>query len=67
MFDDRKSFDTVVKLRYRNPGVACHVEIKNAVAKITLKEPVLGVAAGQAAVFYDEDKLIGGGWITSTV
>ncbi|MEA3522167.1 MAG: tRNA 2-thiouridine(34) synthase MnmA [Campylobacterota bacterium] len=67
MFDNRKSFDTVVKLRYRNPGVACHVEIENTTAIITLKEPVLGVATGQAAVFYDDDKLIGGGWITSTV
>jgi len=67
MFDDRKSFDTLVKLRYRNPGVACHVEIENESATITLKEPVLGVAAGQAAVFYDDDKLVGGGWITATV
>ncbi|MEA1920478.1 MAG: tRNA 2-thiouridine(34) synthase MnmA, partial [Campylobacterota bacterium] len=54
MFDDRKSFDTIVKLRYRNHGVACHVEIENECATITLKEPVLGVATGQAAVFYDE-------------
>ena len=28
--------------------------------------PELGVAKGQAAVFYDDDKLIGGGWITNT-
>ncbi len=67
MFDERKSFDAIVKLRYRNPGVACHVEIENTAAKITLKKPVLGVASGQAAVFYEGERLIGGGWISSTV
>ncbi len=66
MFDERVSFDCIVKLRYRNKGVKCHVEIEVDNAKIDLHEPVFGVAVGQAAVFYDEDKLIGGGWITST-
>ena len=63
MFDDRTSFDTTVKLRYRSHAVPCHVEIDGDRATIELKEPVLGVAKGQAAVFYDDDKLIGGGWI----
>ena len=63
MFDERTSFDTTVKLRYRTKAVACHVEIEGDQATVELKEPVLGVAAGQAAVFYDGNKLIGGGWI----
>ncbi len=63
MFDDRTSFDTTVKLRYRSEAVPCHVEIDGDRATIDLKEPVLGVARGQAAVFYDGDLLIGGGWI----
>ncbi len=63
MFDDRSSFDTTVKLRYRTRAVPCHVEITGDRATIKLHEPVLGVASGQAAVFYDGDKLIGGGWI----
>ena len=63
MFDERISFDTTVKLRYRTYAVPCHVEIEGNTAKIQLHEPVLGVAAGQAAVFYDDNKLIGGGWI----
>ena len=63
MFDDRSSFDTTVKLRYRTYAVPCHVEIEGDMAKIKLHEPVLGVASGQAAVFYDDKKLIGGGWI----
>ena len=63
MFDDRTSFDTTVKLRYRTHAVPCHVEIIGNSATIKLQEPVLGVASGQAAVFYDDNKLIGGGWI----
>jgi tRNA-specific 2-thiouridylase len=31
-----------------------------------LDEPVYGVAAGQAAVFYEGEKLLGGGWITGS-
>ncbi len=63
MFDDRTSFDTTVKVRYRSHAVPCHVEITGNTATVELKEPVMGVAKGQAAVFYDGDKLIGGGWI----
>ncbi|MCX6051839.1 MAG: tRNA 2-thiouridine(34) synthase MnmA [Campylobacterales bacterium] len=64
MFNDVKEFDTTVKLRYRTHAVPCHVEIINDKAFVTLKESVFGVAVGQAAVFYDDGKLIGGGWIT---
>jgi len=63
MFNDETEFDTTVKLRYRTKAVNCHVKIENDKAYVTLKEGVFGVAEGQAAVFYDDDKLIGGGWI----
>lgn len=63
MFDDRKEFDSTVKLRYRTKAVPCNVKINNDKAYVKLKEIVFGVAAGQAAVFYDEKKLVGGGWI----
>ena len=63
LFDERSEFDTTVKLRYRTKAVPCHVKIEGETARIRLEEPVLGVAAGQAAVFYDGDRLIGGGWI----
>lgn len=63
MFDDRKEFDTTVKLRYRTKAVKCHVVINGDKANVKLDESVLGVASGQAAVFYDGDKLVGGGWI----
>ncbi|EDZ61650.1 tRNA (5-methylaminomethyl-2-thiouridylate)-methyltransferase [Sulfurimonas gotlandica GD1] len=63
MFNDSDEFDTTVKLRYRTIAVPCHVKIENNKATVTLKESVYGVATGQAAVFYDDDRLIGGGWI----
>lgn len=63
LYTDEKEFDTTVKLRYRTKAVPCHVVIKNEKAYVTLKESVFGVAVGQAAVFYDDNKLIGGAWI----
>lgn len=63
LYTDASSFDTTVKLRYRTKAVPCHVEIRDEKAYVTLKESVFGVAAGQAAVFYDGNKLLGGGWI----
>ncbi len=64
MFNDLQEFSTTVKLRYRTTAVPCHVEIKDDKAYVTLKTSVFGVATGQAAVFYDDDRLIGGGWIS---
>ncbi|MDQ7061525.1 MAG: tRNA 2-thiouridine(34) synthase MnmA [Sulfurimonas sp.] len=65
MFNDEKDFDTTVKLRYRTKAVKCHVKIENDKATVRLHESVFGVAVGQAAVFYNDDKLIGGGWIAA--
>ena len=65
MFHDKKEFETTVKLRYRTIAVKCHVQIVGDEATVTLHEGVFGVATGQAAVFYEGDKLIGGGWIES--
>jgi tRNA-specific 2-thiouridylase len=63
MFNDEREFDAFVKLRYRTKSVPCHVSIDGDIAKVTLKESVFGVACGQAAVFYEGNKLLGGGWI----
>jgi len=63
MFNTETEFDTTVKLRYRTTAVNCHVVIKDGKASVTLHDGVFGVAVGQAAVFYDDNKLIGGGWI----
>lgn len=66
LYTEEKEFNTTVKLRYRTKAVACHVIVKNNRAFVTLEESVFGVAVGQAAVFYDDSRLIGGGWIEDT-
>ena len=66
MFIDDKSFECGVKLRYRSKMVKCRVTIENGSATIMLDEPVYGVACGQAAVFYDNGKVLGSGWIKKT-
>ncbi len=67
MFIDEEEFDCTVKLRYRSTSVPCKVVIKDDKATINLKEPAFGVAAGQLAVFYEEDKVIGSAWIKATL
>ncbi len=37
-----------------------------ATAEVTLETPEAGVAPGQAGVFYDGDRLLGGGWIQAS-
>jgi tRNA-uridine 2-sulfurtransferase len=65
MFIDETLFSCTVKLRYRATSTQCDVKIENDKAYITLKEAAFGVAAGQLAVFYDEQKVIGSAWIES--
>lgn len=53
-----------VKIRYRaEPAPAVVEPLDGGRAGIRLREPRRGVAPGQAAVFYRDDKLLGGGWI----
>ena len=66
MFIDETEFSCAVKLRYRSTSTPCDVKIENGKAYITLKESAFGVAAGQLAVFYDGQKVIGSAWIEST-
>ncbi|UPT78387.1 tRNA 2-thiouridine(34) synthase MnmA [Sulfurovum sp. XGS-02] len=63
LFKDLTEFDCMVKVRYRTTAVPCHVSISDGKAKVVLEEPVFGLAKGQIAAFYEDDKLIGGGVI----
>ncbi len=61
----------------RNEGVSIKVKLRSAhqptgatlfgqkdgSARVVLTEPQAGVAPGQACVFYDGDRVLGGGWI----
>jgi len=63
LFKEQSEFDCTVKVRYRTSAVPCHVIIKEGRANVTLDTPVFGLAKGQIAAFYEEDKLLGGGVI----
>ncbi len=64
MFIDEIEFDALVKIRYRSNKTPCKIKIfEGNNAKVILHEPVFGLASGQMAVFYDDEKLLGGGWI----
>ena len=66
MFIDDKEISCDVKLRFRSTTVKCQIIIRDNKAFIKLEDPVYGVAIGQTAVFYDNDKVIGSGWIETT-
>jgi tRNA-uridine 2-sulfurtransferase len=59
-----QAFECRVQLRYRSPAVAATVEpLAGDRLRVDLREPRFGVAPGQAVVCYDDDTVLGGGWI----
>jgi tRNA-specific 2-thiouridylase len=52
-----------VKLRYRSPAVGASVTPTDGGFRLRLDRPAYGVAAGQAAVLYDRDAVVGAGTI----
>lgn len=55
-----------VKLRYGSPAVPGRVEERARGFDAVLEEPAYGVAAGQAAVLYDGDVVVGAGRVVSS-
>ena len=59
-----RTIDCNVKIRYSHPGTrATLTSFDSNRARIRLYEPKRAVTPGQAAVIYDGDVVIGGGWI----
>ena len=53
-----------VRVRHRHEGAGALVTLgAGARAHVEFDEPVRGVSPGQAAVFYEGDQVLGGGWI----
>lgn len=63
MFSAAPMFECEVKVRYRSEKCPATVCIEDGVAKVELKAPQFAIAKGQAAVFYDGEKVLGGGYI----
>ncbi|HYQ58016.1 MAG TPA: tRNA 2-thiouridine(34) synthase MnmA [Draconibacterium sp.] len=61
-----RNYELVVKVRYRLQETRCNLHILNdTVAEVELLEPEAMIAPGQTAVFYHNDRLVGGGFIKS--
>ncbi len=58
--------EAVTKVRYNDSGTACVLEQAGDVMKVFFGAGVHAIAPGQAAVFYEDDDVIGGGWIASS-
>jgi tRNA-specific 2-thiouridylase len=54
-----------VRIRYRSEPVPSHVHITGDLAEVRFDRPQRAVTPGQAAVFYDGDRVLGGGTIAS--
>ena len=58
--------ECTVKVRSMRPPVAATVTpLANGAARVELALPEEAIAPGQACVFYDGSRVLGGGWITA--
>jgi len=62
------SIRCTAKIRYRNAGSAATVQVTpGGGVDIRFDDPQMAVTPGQAVVFYDGSRVLGGGWIDSAV
>jgi tRNA-uridine 2-sulfurtransferase len=63
-FGYSQEIEVTVKIRYSHPGTrATLTQLEDGRAYVRLHDPQRAVTPGQAAVFYDGDIVLGGGWI----
>ncbi len=59
-----ESIEVTAKIRYNHPGTpATLFPQENGRTKVKLHTPQRAITPGQAAVFYQDDLVVGGGWI----
>ena len=64
LVDVPQQFHCTAKIRYRHTAAVADAElVGDDELRVTFTEPQQGVAPGQAVVLYDEDRVLGGGWI----
>ena len=59
-------FEATVQVRYNHAGSAGHVHVTGSdTFEVSFADPVPAITPGQAVVCYQDDRLLGGGWIQS--
>jgi tRNA-specific 2-thiouridylase len=60
-----ETIEVTAKIRYNHPGTPATIRPQaNGGAKVKLHVPQRAITPGQACVFYQDDLVVGGGWIT---
>ncbi len=62
----QEPFETTVQVRHRSTPVPCTVTPRGTVASVSFTSEAPIAAPGQAAVFYDNDRVVAGGWVSSS-
>ncbi|HVU27235.1 MAG TPA: tRNA 2-thiouridine(34) synthase MnmA [Verrucomicrobiae bacterium] len=59
-----ESIQVTTKIRYNHPGTSATITpLENNSVRVKLNSPQRAITPGQAAVFYQDDLVVGGGWI----
>jgi len=61
-----QTLQTTTKVRYNDDGTAAKIWQENDKIKVHFDKSVFAIAPGQAAVFYEGDDVLGGGWIENS-
>ncbi|WMJ74323.1 tRNA 2-thiouridine(34) synthase MnmA [Cytophagaceae bacterium ABcell3] len=61
-----RKLETVTKVRYNDKGTPACIEQVDDKMKVLFQKGVYAIAPGQAAVFYEGNDVVGGGWIESS-
>jgi tRNA-specific 2-thiouridylase len=59
--------DAFTKIRYKDVGHLSSIEQDGTRMKVSFYDKVNAIAPGQAAVFYEGNDVIGGGWIEKSI
>lgn len=59
------SLNTYTKVRYNSPGTSATIRQEGEQMQVLFSKGVHAIAPGQAAVFYEGNDVVGGGWIKS--
>jgi tRNA-specific 2-thiouridylase len=63
LFQEIDGCNLTVKVRYRTRAISCDLFLEGERGRVVLREPVFGLAYGQVAVFYEDNRVVGSGII----